>query len=219
MRIAVFSDVHSSCSKMLAVFRDMEEYGIDQYICLGDIIGYGHQAEETVRLLMSRQVVAVRGNHELAMFDPDYLELFPKRIKQPLLDNMAALSTASVRYLENTPACLSLENCHFVHGAPPDKITTYIHDVSDYYLKSHFNNSDKQVFFTGHTHELGLITYSDKNFYRRRIRENCTIPLGPDRKYLLNVGSIAFSRDEFEESKYAVYDSRKKELMIRMVKT
>jgi len=219
MKIAVFSDVHSSHSKMLAVFADMEPYGIDQYICLGDIIGYGSQAEETVRLLMSKNVVSVRGNHELAMFDPEYLELFPKRIKQPLLDNMAALSTASVRDLENTPAYLSLENCHFVHGTPPDKITTYIHDVTDYYLKSLFNNSDEQIFFTGHTHELVLITYTEKNFYRRRIRENCTIPLDPGRKYLLNVGSIGFSRDDFNESKYAVYDTDKKELMIRMVST
>ena len=219
MKLAVFSDVHSSYTKMLAVFIDMEKYGIDQYICLGDMIGYGHQPEETIRLLMSKHVVAIRGNHELAMFDPGYLELFPKSIKQPLLDNIAVLSTASVRYLENTPAYLTLENCHFVHGTPPDKITTYIHDVTDYYLKSLFNNSDKQVFFTGHTHELVLITYKAGNFYRRQIRENCTIPLGDDRKYLLNVGSIGFSRDDFEESKYAVYDTEKKELMIRMVKT
>jgi len=218
MKIAVFSDVHSSYSKMLAVFADMEKYGIDHYICLGDIIGYGDQPEETIQLLMSKKVVSVRGNHELAMFDPEYLELFPKSIKQPLLDNIAAISNASVRYLEETPAYLELENCHFVHGTPPDKITTYIHDVTDYYLKSIFNNSDKQVFFTGHTHELVLITYKDRNFYRRRIKENCIIHLGDDRKYLLNVGSIGFSRDDFEESKYAVYDTEKKELMIRMVK-
>jgi len=75
------------------------------------------------------------------------------------------------------------------------------------------------VFFTGHTHELVLINYTDWNFYRRRIRENFIIPLGHDRKYLLNVGSIGFSRDDFEESKYAVYDTEKKELMIRMMKT
>ncbi len=49
--------------------------------------------------------------------------------------------------------------------------------MSDYYLKPLFKNSDKQVFFTGHTHELVLITYTGKNFYRRRIRGNCTISL------------------------------------------
>ncbi len=218
MKIAVFSDVHSCYSKMAAVFSDMEKYQIDQFICLGDIIGYGDQPEETIKLLMKKNVVSVRGNHELAMFDIQYLECFPKAIKQPLLNNIVMLSTKSVRYLENTPAYLKLENCHFVHGTPPDKLTTYIYDVSDYYLKSLFNNTREQIFFTGHTHKLKLITYKDRIVLRKRITENCTIHLEENQKYLLNVGSIGFSRDDFEASKYAIYDSIKKHIIVRMVK-
>jgi hypothetical protein len=91
--------------------------------------------------------------------------------------------------------------------------------VTDYYLKSLFNNSEKQVFFTGHTHKLKLITYRDRIVLRRRITKNCTIHLEEDQKYLLNVGSIGFSRDDFEASKYAIYDSVNKHIIIRMVKT
>lgn len=219
MKIAVFSDVHSCYDRMLAVFADMDQYGIDRYVCLGDIIGYGDRPEQTIRLLMSRNVVAVRGNHELAMFNRDYLELFPKDIKQPLLDNIAVLSNASVRYLQDTPACLSFENCHFVHGTPPDKMTTYIYDVTDYYLKSIFNNSDIRIYFTGHTHKLKLITYKDRIVYRRRIKQNCVIKVDDNQKYLVNVGSIGFSRDDFDESKYAVYDTLNREIMVRMIKS
>ena len=219
MKIAVFSDVHSCYKKMIAVFDDMEKYQIDQYVCLGDIIGYGSQPEETIQLLMSKNVISVRGNHELAMFDPDYLELFPKAIKQPLLENIAAISEKSIQYLKNTPAYLQLENSHFVHGTPPDKMTTYIYDVTDYYLKSIFNNSATRVFFTGHTHKLKLITYKDKIVYRGRINENCIISVGNNQKYLVNVGSIGFSRDDFEESKYVVYDTENKQIMVRMVST
>ncbi|MCD4675899.1 MAG: metallophosphatase family protein, partial [Desulfobacula sp.] len=207
MKIAVFSDIHSCYSKMAAVFADMEKYQIDRYICLGDIIGYGDKPEETIKLLMEKNVVSVRGNHELAMFNRDYLEVFPKSIKQPLLNNIAVISNRSVRYLEQTPSYLKFENCHFVHGTPPDKMTTYIYDVSDYYLKSIFNNSKSRIFFTGHTHKLKLITYKDKIVLRKRITQNCTIHLEENQKYLLNVGSIGFSRDNFEESKYAIYDS------------
>ena len=217
MKIAVFSDIHSCYSKMVAIFEDMETYQNDQFICLGDIIGYGDQPEKTINLLMEKNVTSVRGNHELAMFSRRYLELFPRDIKQPLLDNIAAISTRSVRYLENTPDYLTLEDCHFVHGTPPDKLTTYIYDVSDYYLKSLFNTAQKQVFFTGHTHKLKLITYKDRLVYRRRITQNCTIPLENNQKILLNVGSIGFSRDNFEASKYAIYDSENKEIIVRMV--
>ena len=51
MIIGIFSDVHSCYSKMAAVFNDMEKYKIDQYICLGDIIGYGKALEEFDRQL------------------------------------------------------------------------------------------------------------------------------------------------------------------------
>ncbi len=219
MKIAVFSDVHSCYAKMVAVFKDMEQFDVDQYICLGDIIGYGDRPEETVQLLMEKKVIAVRGNHELAMFDEKYFSYFPYDIKQPLLENIAAISQESIQYLENTPDFLRQEGCHFVHGTPPDKLTTYIYDVSDYYLKSLFNNTRSQVFFTGHTHKLKLITYKGQIVYRRRIRKNRTIQVEDHQKYLLNVGSVGFSRDDFEESKYAIYDSYKKEIMIRMVKT
>jgi predicted phosphodiesterase len=217
MRIAVFSDIHSSYSKMMAVFRDIEQYQIDKFICLGDIIGYGKKPEETIKLLMDKDVVSVRGNHELAMFNRRYLELFPKHIKQPLIDNIADLSTRSIRYLEDTPAYLKLANAHFVHGTPPDKLTTYIYDVTDYYLKSLFNNSKTKIFFTGHTHKLKLITYKDKIVLRQRITSNRIIHLKDNEKYLLNVGSIGFSRDNFQESKYVIYDSVNNTIMVKMV--
>ncbi|MCP4673559.1 MAG: metallophosphoesterase family protein [Desulfobacula sp.] len=217
MKIAVFSDIHSSYAKMVAVFKDMEQHQIDKFICLGDIIGYGDKPEETIKLLMENNVVSVRGNHELAMFNRKYLELFPKHIKQPLIDNIAVLSTKSIRYLEETPSFLKLKNAHFVHGTPPDKLTTYIYDVTDYYLKSLFNNSDTKVFFTGHTHKLKLITYKNQIVFRRRITKNRTIHLEDNQKYLLNVGSIGFSRDNFTESKYVIYDSLKNTVMVKMV--
>ena len=217
MKIAVFSDIHSSYSKMTSVFKDIEKHQIDKCICLGDIIGYGDKPEETIKLLMEKNVISIRGNHELAMFNRKYLTLFPKFIKQPLIDNIAVLSTRSIRYLENTPDFLKLENAHFVHGTPPDKLTTYIYDVTDYYLKSLFNNTKSRIFFTGHTHKLKLITYKNKIVLRQRITKNCTIQMKDNQKYLLNVGSIGFSRDNFEESKYAIYDSTAKTIMVKMV--
>lgn len=217
MKIGIFSDIHSSYPRMAAVFQDMDHHKVEKYICLGDIIGYGDRPEETVRLLMEKKVTSVRGNHELAMFKRSYLEVFPKHIKQPLIDNMAALSTKSLRYLEDTPSYLKMEQAHFVHGTPPDKLTTYIYDVSDYYLKSLFNNSDTKIFFTGHTHKLKLITYKNKVVFRRRIKQNRLIYLEDDTKYLLNVGSVSCSRDDFQESKYVIYDSDDMSVMVKMV--
>jgi len=218
MKLAVFSDIHSSYSKMAAVFLDMEKYQIDQYICLGDIIGYGDQPEETINLLVEKKVVSIRGDHELAMFDIKYRELLPKAIKQTLLNNIAVLSNKSVRYLEETPPFMKLKNCHFVHGIPPDRLSTHIDDVEDSYLKSLFDSSHEQVFFTGHTHKLKLITCEDGLVLHRKITKNCTIYLEDNQKYLINVGSIAFPKDDMDASKYVIYDSVNKYIIIKMVR-
>lgn len=219
MRIAVFSDVHSSYEKMKTVFREIDGLGVDRYVCLGDIIGYGDRPEETVRLMIEKGVINIRGNHELAMFNKKYLSYFPYDIKQPLLDNMAALSEKSMEYLRKAPDYLQMADCHFVHGTPPDKLTTYLYDVSDYYLKSVFNNSREYVFFAGHTHILKLITYKTKIIYRRRIRKNRTIPIEDHVKYLVNVGSVGVSRDDFDAPKYIIYDSEQRKIHIRIAAT
>ncbi len=218
MKIAIFSDVHSCYSKLKTAIADMKKNKVDQFICLGDVIGYGDKPEETVELLIKNNVTTIQGNHELAMFDKEYRKKFPKVKKQPLLNNMAILTNESIRYLETTPPYLKLKNCHFIHGTPPDKIDTYIYDVNDYYFKSLFDESEEQVFFTGHTHKLQLITYKDNIVMRQRITQNCTIYLEKGQKYLLDVGSIGFSRDNYSESKYAIYDSLNKFIIIRMVR-
>lgn len=217
MKIAVFSDVHSCYSKMLAVLDEIKRYHVDKIICLGDIIGYGDKPEETVELLIENNVTAIRGNHELAIFNLEHLTYFPHDIKKPLLENIRMISAKSVRYLKNTKPSLTVGECHFVHGTPPDLMTTYIYDVSDYYLKSIFNQTKSRIFFTGHTHKLKLITYKDRNIYRRRIKRERVIHIESIQKYLLNVGSIGFSRDDFEASKFAVYDSEEQTITIRMI--
>jgi len=217
VKIAVFSDVHACYTRMKTVFDAIDQFGVDLSVCLGDVIGYGARPEETVQLLMEKNVTLVRGNHELAMMDPGYLRLFPHDIKQPLLDHIRTISPESRSWLERGPRSLTAHGCHFVHGTPPDKVTTYLYDVSDYYLKSVFNNSGPQLFFTGHTHIIKLVTYKGKIIYRRRIRKSRIIKVEDHVKYIVNVGSVGFSRDEFPMPKFVVYDLERREIHIQMV--
>ena len=45
MRILVFSDIHSNLSALEAV---LNAAGVDAYWCLGDIVGYGPDANECI---------------------------------------------------------------------------------------------------------------------------------------------------------------------------
>ena len=48
MRIGIFSDVHSNIEALSEVLAALRAEGVDQFVCLGDIIGYGAENHVTV---------------------------------------------------------------------------------------------------------------------------------------------------------------------------
>ena len=70
MKIAIISDIHANLPALQAVLEDGESRGVDQYFCLGDIIGYGPEPRECLQLCQDF-AVNLLGNHEEAvLFDP-----------------------------------------------------------------------------------------------------------------------------------------------------
>ena len=45
LRVAVISDVHSNLPALEAVLAAIEEAGVDELWCLGDVVGYGAQPD------------------------------------------------------------------------------------------------------------------------------------------------------------------------------
>lgn len=43
MRIALIADIHANLHALKAVLNDIGEAGMDQLVCLGDVVGYGAQ--------------------------------------------------------------------------------------------------------------------------------------------------------------------------------
>lgn len=67
MPLAVFSDIHGNLPALEAVLADIEGLGIEDVVCLGDVVGYGPQPDEVVSLLRRRAIPTLRGNLEEAV--------------------------------------------------------------------------------------------------------------------------------------------------------
>ena len=66
MRYGIFSDVHSNLDALDAVLAAFSHEKINEYLCIGDVIGYGAEPQaclDKVRLLTPH---IVAGNHERA---------------------------------------------------------------------------------------------------------------------------------------------------------
>ena len=67
MRTLIVSDIHSNLEALAAVIGDARQRGgFDRVWCLGDMVGYGPDPSECLRLLREFNLVAVAGNHDYA---------------------------------------------------------------------------------------------------------------------------------------------------------
>ena len=66
MRYAILADVHSNLTALNAVLKDIERRGgVDEFWCLGDIVGYGPDPQKCIEALCGLKLTAVAGNHDM----------------------------------------------------------------------------------------------------------------------------------------------------------
>src|SRR2546430_8820915 len=74
MRIAVVSDIHANWPALQAVLEDLA--GVDDVICLGDVVGYGGQPLPCLDHGSGRGWLTLVGHHDRACTDADALLWF-----------------------------------------------------------------------------------------------------------------------------------------------
>jgi len=217
MKVAVISDIHGNLEAFTEVLADIDRAGVDSIICLGDIIGYGPDPEEVVRLLRARSIPSVMGNHELALARADFLDWFNETAKQSLVLSEGLISAHTRNWLKGLDATLIFEEALFVHGCPPDSITEYIFEWDDEAFEIIFSEMEKRICFVGHTHTLETISFTD-SIVRRHDLNKGTFELDSHTKYIISVGSVGQPRDGFNNNaKYVLWDTGQRRIEIRFI--
>ena len=107
MRIAVISDIHGNMEALQQVSFDIEKSNVDTIVCLGDMVGYGPEPEQVVQWIMSRNIPTIMGNHELALIDPTYLELFNPAARKSIQTIIPWLSEESMAFISELETSLA----------------------------------------------------------------------------------------------------------------
>ncbi|MGD0094415.1 MAG: AAA family ATPase, partial [Planctomycetota bacterium] len=66
-RLALISDIHANLEALETVLADIEQRGIKEIWCLGDILGYGPNPVECLQLVHDRCSFVLMGNHDYAV--------------------------------------------------------------------------------------------------------------------------------------------------------
>jgi diadenosine tetraphosphatase ApaH/serine/threonine PP2A family protein phosphatase len=214
---AILSDVHGNLEALTAVLSHIRAKGIEEIICLGDLVGYGPRPAECLDLAYGF-AVNVRGNHEEAVlkgafgFNPTAREAIDWTRGQ-LKPRWTSTKQKKDRweFLRHFPLKHENDSVLFVHGSPRDPTMEYIlkSDCEDFFGEPPKKLQDifgriRQICFVGHTHCPGIIT-EDYEFltppeigYRFRVE--------PGRKLVVNVGSVGQPRDGDPRASYLTFD-------------
>jgi predicted phosphodiesterase len=64
-RLAIITDIHGNYAALQAVLKELETLAVDHIYCLGDMIAIGHETNEVLETLASRNDTSmILGNHE-----------------------------------------------------------------------------------------------------------------------------------------------------------
>ena len=222
MKYAIMSDAHSNPKALEIALADAVEQGCERFIFLGDITGYGYDVKKTLNLVRRRFQVVLKGNHDSACLglEPKWVTDYCRNYDIDLAQGRT-LSERAVKWLKARPFTHSEAGAAFTHG---DFL-----DPSDwgYILRVREASESLQVrkedlLFCGHTHAATLWeTNADGGVAERRLfkypafePELKTVKLVKGRRYIVNVGSVGYPRNDFC-STYAIWDPTACEVSFR----
>jgi len=165
--IAFISDIHSNVAALRVCLQEIDRLGCKRILCLGDVIGYGPEPRETLKLTMERAEFSLLGNHEHgAMF---YASDFNPRARAAIDWTRDQLSrrdcpreenTKFWNYLDKMPKEHREKKILLVHGSPRDPVREYLvpRDALDKQKMAECfeKMGEAQLCFVGHSHVPGV---------------------------------------------------------------
>ena len=216
MKRAIISDIHGNFEALTAVLGRIGDLGVDEIICLGDIIGYGPDPLQCLDAVIDKCQLTILGNHDqAAIFDPEgFNPVAMKAIywtREQLEGDTGDLDQADRRwdFLGELPRRHDEGEFLFVHGSPRDPTNEYVFPETVYEkdLLSLLMSRFEQVCFQGHTHIPGVFTEAGA-FVAPEERDHFFQLNGE--KCMINVGSVGQPRDGNPRSCFVVLDTEEK---------
>jgi predicted phosphodiesterase len=111
LRIAIISDIHGCLIGLQAALHWLDQTGIEQILCAGDVAGFGPQPNECIELLAERGIPCARGNSDRDLLAPPQITdgLSQRAAQIAEIENWgrARLSGASRAWLADLPPRLA----------------------------------------------------------------------------------------------------------------
>jgi diadenosine tetraphosphatase ApaH/serine/threonine PP2A family protein phosphatase len=196
LRVAVLSDVHSNQPALEAVLAAIDEAGVEEIWCLGDVVGYGAQPDACAALIRERCDICLVGNHDLAVLGSLDISSFSETAAAAVEWTLAEVSEGTLEFLRGLEPDGAREGIGLFHASPRDPIWEYV--LSAEQAEAGLDAQEERISLVGHSH-VSLFycrppTAKPGDTWGGPIRDG-TLPSLETGKWLLNPGSVGQPRD------------------------
>lgn len=150
MRAAAISDIHANLAALEAVLAAIDEAGVDEIWCLGDVIGYGAEPDRCTELVRERCSLCLVGNHDLAVLGALDIKAFSEAAATAVEWTQANVAEQTLTMLRELEPQGEREGIALFHASPRDPVWEYVLSVEQ--ASACFDLQQSRIALIGHSH-------------------------------------------------------------------
>jgi diadenosine tetraphosphatase ApaH/serine/threonine PP2A family protein phosphatase len=178
---------------------------VEEFWCLGDIVGYGPDPSQCIELLRKYKHICVAGNHDLGAIGKLDMNKFNPDAAFVCRWTTQQLSPEDIKYLGSLPSVIEKDDFTLVHGSPREPIWEYL--ISKGSARENFTCFKTKYCLVGHSHmPLIFRQNEDGGCSLISLTDSIGQVLGKSRM-IVNPGGVGQPRDGDPRASYAIYDS------------
>ena len=213
-RTCIIADIHANLPALEAVLQAVQEIGVSDYLCLGDIVGYGPHPEACVaRIADLPLMAAIKGNHDQAVVSGNEETGIRSMAQESFRWTLDKLSPESKKWLASLPNSWREQQVMAIHGSllDPQHMYGYIYEMTyeDNLCKA--QAMELAVVFFGHSH-FPLVYRMCKHQREQRLPSQSVRLFEPECSVLINPGSVGQPRDRDPRAAFAIWEHASKQV-------
>jgi predicted phosphodiesterase len=201
MKYAIIADIHANLEAFQVVLEDIKAQNCTHVACLGDVVGYGPNPKDCLKIVRDMNIPVVKGNHDEMCSVDENMEGFNPHAAEAVLWTRQQLDEEEKKWLRELKYVRLVASFSIVH-ATLDMPQRWGYVFDKLAAAASFTYQNTSVCFFGHTHVPVA-------FIRDSVVRGGTyskFKVEPGRKYFVNVGSIGQPRDNNPKAAYVIYD-------------
>ena len=210
MRIGIFSDVHSNIEALTTVidfFKALED-PVDQYVCLGDVVGYGASPNECCDIVRELAEYTILGNHDAAVCGRMNYAFYYDAARNALDWHAKQLEDHHHQWLKTLPYRHDVKELgvSYCHGAPVNlEDFEYVFNLAQANQLIPRWEELEHITFIGHSHLTKAFELDQTAGATELIGP--TLHFKEGKKYIVTVGSVGQPRDNDNRACFGIFDT------------